>query len=134
MSIIAISVIIAICSVLMYSFESKEQPEVFKNGFSGIWYSIQTMIEVDVDFAPITQIGQALSTLMLLLCGCLFGVPVAIIATGFEDMIAEQAGVEKEEDKDLYEVLRGYDNLSDKEKERFQRMVQADETNETQTE
>lgn len=122
MSLIAISAMIIICSVLMYSFESKEQPEVFKNGFSGVFYSIQTMLDADSEIAPVTPIGQALSTVMLLLGGCIFGVPVAIIATGFEDMIAEQAG-DDSEDAEIYETLRLYDNMSDEDKERFRKIL-----------
>ena len=124
MSIIAITVMILICSVLMYSFESKEQPEVFTNGFSGVWYSIQVMMDADAEIAPVTPIGQALSTLMLLLGGCMFGVPVAIVATGFEDMIAEQAG--EEEDTEIYETLKLYDGMSDEDKARFLKIVQLD--------
>ena len=124
MSVIAIAVMIAICSVLMYSFENKEQPEAFTNGFSGIGYCLQVMIDSDTDIAPITAIGQALSTLMLLLGGCMFGVPVAIVATGFEDMIAEQAG--QEEDAEIYDVLRAYDELSDENKARFMRILASD--------
>ena len=122
MSVIAVAVLIMICSVLLYSLESKEQPEVFKNAFSGIWFSIQTMLDSNADITLKTPLGQALSTLMLLLGGCMIGVPVAIVATGFEDMINEQAGAEKEE-QDLYEVLRGYDKLSKEEQERFRCMV-----------
>ena len=133
MSIVAIAVMISICSVLMYSFENKEQPEVFTNGFSGIMYCLQVMIDSDTDFAPVTAIGQALSTLMLLLGGCMFGVPVAIVATGFEDMIAEQAG--EEEDTEIYEALRLYDALSDENKARFARILASDkEARENQTE
>ena len=122
MSVIAVAVMIMICSVLMYSFEHKEQPDVFTNGFSGVFYSIQTMLDTDTDIAPVTPIGQALSTLMLLLGGCMFGVPVAIIATGFEDMIAEQAGEEK--DAEIYETLKQYDAMSDADKERFRRIIE----------
>ena len=129
MSIIAISVIIAICSVLMYSFENKEQPEVFKNGFSGIWYSIQTLMSTESDIGPVTPIGQALATAMLLLGGCMFGVPVAIIATGFEDMIAEQAGDDEEvENTEIYETLKLYDGMSEENKARFRKILD----NETQ--
>ena len=124
MSIIAIAVIMAICSVLMYSFENKAQPEVFKNGFSGIWYSIQTMIDADSDIAPVTQIGQVLSTAMLLLGGCMFGVPVAIIATGFEDMIVEQAGDDEAEDTEIYETLKMYDGMSEESKQRFRKILE----------
>ncbi len=84
MSIIAMVVMIMICSVLMYSFEHKEQPEVFSHGFSGIYYSYQTMVAGGSDISPVTPIGQALATAMLLLGGCIVGVPVAIKATGVE--------------------------------------------------
>ena len=126
MSVIAIIVMIAICSVLMYSFESKEQPEVFTNGFSGVVYSIQTMIDSDSDIEPVTPIGQGLSTLMLLLGGCMFGVPIAIIATGFEDMIAEQAGEEATEETEIYETLKQYDSMSEESKKRFRRILAGD--------
>ena len=125
MSIISITVMITICSVLMYSFENKEQPEVFSNGFSGIIYSIQTMIDADSEIAPVTPIGQALSTVMLLLGGCMFGVPVAIIATSFEDMISEQVGADAE-NTEIYETLKLYDGLSQKDKERFKRIIISD--------
>ena len=128
MSIIAIAIIMTICSVLMFSFENKEQPEIFKNGFSGIWYSIRTMIDADTDISPVTPIGQALSTAMLLLGGCMFGVPVAIIATGFEDMIAEQAG-EETENTEIYETLKLYDGMSEESKLRFRKIIE-NESNE----
>lgn len=134
MSLIAMTVMILICSVLMFSFENKEQPDVFSHGFSGVVYSIQTMLDADSDISPVTPIGQGLSTLMLLLGGCMIGVPVAIIATGFEDMIAEQAGVEEEETEEgteIYETLRMYDNMSDADKERFRKFLETEEDRDT---
>lgn len=122
MSLIAITVMIVICSVLVYSFESKEQPDVFSHGFSGVQYVIRTMVDADSDIAPVTPIGQALSTLMLLLGGCMFGVPVTIVATGFEAMISEQAGCQ--EDTEIYEALKMYDGMSESDKERFKKMIE----------
>ncbi len=147
MSIIAMVAIMMICSVLMYSFENKEQPEVFSNGFSGIYYSFQTMIDADSEIGPVTPIGQALSTMMLLLGGCIIGVPIAIIATGFEDMIAEQAGdneeaQEENEDSEgseadgeadstqIYDALRLYDGLSAHDKIRFNKIIKLEDENE----
>lgn len=126
LSIIAICVMIVICSVLMYSFENKEQPDVFNNGFSGIYYSFQVLMGGEGDIQPVTAIGQGLATLMLLLGGCMFGVPIAIVSTGFEDMIAEQAG-EEEESTDVYELLKQYDSLSSEEKKHFRAYVSVDE-------
>ena len=112
-------------SVLMYSFESREQPEVFTNGFSGIYYSFQVLMGGDGGIEPVTAIGQGLATLMLLLGGCMFGVPVAIVSTGFEDMIAEQAG-EEDDTPDVYELLKQYDALSDNDKKHFRAYASAD--------
>lgn len=128
LSIIAICAMIVICSVLMYSFESKEQPEVFNNGFSGIYYSFQVLMGDGKDAAiqPVTAIGQGLATIMLLLGGCMFGVPVAIVSTGFEDMIAEQAGVEQV-GPDVYELLKNYDALTEEEKKKFRAYAAAGE-------
>ena len=125
LSIIAICVMIVICSVLMYSFESKAQPDVFNNGFSGIYYSFQVLMGGDGEIEPATAIGQGLATLMLLLGGCMFGVPVAIVSTGFEDMIAEQAG-EEEKTPDVYELLKQYDALSDTDKKHFRAYTSVD--------
>lgn len=127
MSIIAMVVLVLICSVLLYSVEHEAQPEVFENAFSGVLYSLQTIFESDAEIVLTTTAGEVLSTMLLLIGGCMIGVPIAIIATGFEDMIAEQAG-EKKEDKDLYEVLRAYDNLSEEEKEKFYRIIQTEKT------
>ena len=135
MSIIAIIVMIVICSVLMYSFESKEQPEVFDNGFSGILYSFQVLVGAEGIVAPVTAIGQGLATLMLLLGGCMLGVPVAIVSTGFEHMIEEQAGAdeheaeaeEEEPHADVYELLKQYDSLSDKDKKHFRGYISVDD-------
>ena len=84
---------------------------MFTNGFSGVIYSLQLLFDADTEIAPVTTIGQILSTAMLLLGGCIVGVPIAIIATGFEDMIAEQAG--DEEDTEIYETLKLYDSMTD---------------------
>ena len=127
MSIIAMVVLVLICSVLLYSVEHEAQPEVFKNAFSGVLYSLQTIFESDAEIVLTTTAGEVLSTVLLLIGGCMIGVPIAIIATGFEDMIAEQAG-DKKEEKDLYEVLRAYDKLSEEEKEKFQRIVEGEKT------
>lgn len=134
MSIIAIVVLILICSVLLYSVENKQQPEVFTNAFSGVWYCLQTIFEAETELALTTPIGNALSTVMVLLGGCVIGVPVAIIATGFEDMIAEQAGEDAAEEgaseQDFYELLRSYDALSQADKKRFQALLTIEEHDE----
>ncbi|MBQ9162722.1 MAG: ion transporter [Clostridia bacterium] len=129
LSVVSIVVMIMICSVLMYSFESQEQPDVFTNGFSGLIYCVQVMVESDTELAPVTAAGQALSTVMMLLGGCMFGVPIAIVATGFEDMISEQAGEEENREDAIYDFLKEYDSFDDADKKKISAYISADRNN-----
>ena len=54
----------------------------------------------------------------------MFGVPVAIIATGFEDMIVEQAG--DSADSEIYETLKMYDGMTDEDKKRFKKIIEVE--------
>ena len=125
-SVITVTIMIVICSVMMYSFENKSQPEVFKNGLSGVYYSINLLTGSSGSIEPATNIGKALATLMLLLGGCMIGVPVTIVSTGFEDMIAEQAG-EEDDGTDVYELMKAYDSLSEDGRKRFRAYVETSE-------
>lgn len=131
LSIVSIVVMIMICSVLMYSFENTAQPDVFSHGFSGLMYCVQVLVESETQIAPVTAMGQALSTVMLLLGGCMFGVPIAIVATGFEDMIAEQAGEEEKKENAVYDFLKQYDEFDDDEKRKISAYISADKSNES---
>lgn len=83
-SIIALLLLITICSLLMYAVEHETNGDVFKNGFSGILYGISSITNIgSFEGAPITQLGEVLSAIMILLGGCIFGVPVAIVADSF---------------------------------------------------
>lgn len=123
-SMVAIAILIVISSILMYSFEHPAQPEVFVNGLSGVKYCFLSIFNTESSISPVTPIGQGLSTVMLLLGGCMLGVPLAIISTGFGNMIDEQAG-EEQIDKNikLHKFLEMYDQLSDEDQERFNKLL-----------
>ncbi len=118
-SFVFIILLIIVCSALLYSFEHEAQPDSFRHGLSGVMYCVMVLVEKEPEIAPVTTMGKALSTVMLLLGGCMLGVPVAFIATGFEDMVREQAGDHEEEQKDAFDVLREWDSLSEEEKAKF---------------
>ena len=116
-SIVALVILVVICSLIMYSLEHKENGEVFENGFSGITILLSSITTiVQAEGAPITSAGQMLLSIMTLLGGCIFGVPVAIIASGFSDMISKQAG---EDEEKVTKVFEQYEELNDEEKEEF---------------
>ena len=84
-----------ISSVLMYSVESPVQPEVFKNGFSGLWWAVATFTTVGYgDIYPITSVGRFLSAIIALLGIGLVAVPTGIVTSGFMEASS------KEEDDD----------------------------------
>ena len=61
-----------------------------------------------------------LLSIMTLLGGCIFGVPVAIIAGGFSEMISKQAG---EDENKVDKVVEQYRLLNEEEKEEFKNKI-----------
>ena len=58
-SVFIILVLMVGSSLCMYSLEHQAQPEVFSNAFSGIWWSVSTLLTVGYgDIYPITTWGK----------------------------------------------------------------------------
>ncbi len=106
-SVVVIAFIICLWSILLYSFEKDNNPEVFKNGFSGILYACQIMVGGDNFFdastlKELTTMGDVMVVLMLLSGGCLIGVPLGIISGEFGKMIAS---ADKEKEDTTFDAL-----------------------------
>ena len=95
-SIFVIFILMLISSVLMYSVESSVQPEIFKNGFSGLWWAVATFTTVGYgDIYPITNIGRFLSAIIALLGIGLVAVPTGIITSGFMEANTKESTEEQ---------------------------------------
>lgn len=71
-------------SLMMYYIEHPAQPEVFANAFSGIWWSISTLLTVGYgDIYPITDAGKIVAIFVAILGVCAVAVPTGIISAGF---------------------------------------------------
>ncbi|MCR5641326.1 MAG: ion transporter [Lachnospiraceae bacterium] len=71
-------------SILMYSVEHNAQPEVFRNAFSGIWWSVSALLTVGYgDIYPVTVLGQILAIILSFLGVGLVAIPTGIISAGF---------------------------------------------------
>ena len=80
-------ILMLISSVFMYTIESPVQPEVFQNGFSGLWWAVATFTTVGYgDIYPITTAGRILSMIMAVLGIALVAVPTGIISSGFMEL------------------------------------------------
>lgn len=83
-SIFIIGVLMMASSLCMYSAEHEVQPEVFNNAFSGIWWSMSTMLTVGYgDIYPITTLGRALAIAISVLGVGAVAIPTGIISAGF---------------------------------------------------
>lgn len=71
-------------SLGMYSAECKAQPDVFENAFSGIWWSVSTMLTVGYgDIYPVTTLGRIMAILTAFLGVGVVAIPTGIISAGF---------------------------------------------------
>ena len=85
-SVFIILVLMIASSLCMYSLEHDAQPEVFSNAFSGIWWSVSTLLTVGYgDIYPITSIGKIFGIFITFLGVGMVAIPTGIISAGFVD-------------------------------------------------
>lgn len=98
-SVCIILVLMLASSLCMYSLENEAQPDVFKNAFSGIWWSASTLLTVGYgDIYPITTMGKILGIVITFLGVGMVAIPTGIMSAGFVEQdsrmkrLSEQAG------------------------------------------
>lgn len=85
-SVFIILVLMLASSMCMYSLENAAQPGVFSNAFSGIWWSVSTLLTVGYgDIYPITTMGKVFSIFITFLGVGMVAIPTGIISAGFVD-------------------------------------------------
>ena len=83
-SVFIILVLMMAASLCMYSVEHDRQPEVFKNAFSGIWWSASTLLTIGYgDIYPVTIMGKILAIIIAFLGVGMVAIPTGIISAGF---------------------------------------------------
>lgn len=85
-SVFTILLLMLASSLCMYSLEHTAQPEVFTNAFSGMWWSVSTLLTVGYgDIYPITTLGKIFSIFITFLGVGMVAIPTGIISAGFVD-------------------------------------------------
>ena len=101
-SVFIILVLILASSLCMYSVENAAQPEAFSNAFSGIWWSVSTLLTVGYgDIYPITTLGKILGIIITFLGVGMVAIPTGIISAGFVEQytkIQKSSHMAKEDD------------------------------------
>ena len=83
-SVFLILVMMIASSLTMYSLEHEAQPEVFQNAFSGIWWSVSTLLTVGYgDIYPVTTLGKLMAIVISFLGVGMVAIPTGIISAGF---------------------------------------------------
>lgn len=83
-SIFIILILMTASSLCMYSLEHDVQPNVFKNAFSGLWWSVSTLLTVGYgDIYPITLAGRIFGIIITFLGVGMVAIPTGILSAGF---------------------------------------------------
>ena len=102
-SVFIILVLMLASSLTMYGVEHEAQPELFRNAFSGIWWSMSTLLTVGYgDIYPITTVGKALAILIAFLGVGSVAIPTGIISAGF----VEQYTQKEQETVPLHDIAK----------------------------
>lgn len=89
-SVFIILTLMLASSLCMYSLEHEAQPDVFRNAFSGIWWSASTLLTVGYgDIYPVTTMGRVFSIIITFLGVGMVAIPTGIISAGFVEQYSQ---------------------------------------------
>ncbi len=89
-SVCMIAILMVASSLCMYSLEHEAQPEQFQNAFSGIWWSMSTLLTVGYgDIYPITTLGKFMAIVIAFLGVGMVAIPTGIISAGFVEQYSK---------------------------------------------
>lgn len=105
-SVFIILVLMMASSLCMYSAEHAAQPEVFSNAFSGIWWSVSTVLTVGYgDIYPITILGKTMAIIISFLGVGAVAIPTGIISAGFVESYTRNQNLTNARALDLNEIV-----------------------------
>ena len=91
-SVFFILILMLVSSLCIYSAEHDAQPDLYKNAFSGIWWSLSTIFTVGYgDIYPITTLGKVMTVIITFLGVGAVAIPTGIISAGFVEQYTEIA-------------------------------------------
>ncbi len=104
-SLFIVLVLMLASSLCMYSVEHDAQPEVFRNAFSGVWWSMSTLLTVGYgDIYPITPLGRIMAICIAYLGVGAVAIPTGIISAGFVEQYQRNSNISNIRDTDIKEI------------------------------
>lgn len=105
-SVFIVLILMLASSICMYSVEHPAQPEVFRNGFSGIWWSMSTLLTVGYgDIYPVTTLGRIMAICIAYLGVGVVAIPTGIISAGFVEQYQRKSDISDLKDADIREIV-----------------------------
>ena len=106
-SVFILLVLMLASSLCMYSLEHEAQPQVFTNAFSGIWWSVSTLMTIGYgDIYPVTTMGKIFSIFITFLGVGMVAIPTGIISAGFVDQYTRIKRISEYADEDEVHFIR----------------------------
>ena len=104
-SVFIVLILMLASSLCMYSVEHDAQPEVFRNAFSGIWWSRSTLLTGGYgDIYPITTLGRVMAICIAYLGVGAGAIPTGIISAGFVEQYQRKSSISNLKDADIKEI------------------------------
>lgn len=104
-SLFIVLILMLASSLCMYSVEHHAQPEVFRNAFSGLWWSMSTLLTVGYgDIYPITPLGRIMAIVIAYLGVGTVAIPTGIISAGFVEQYQRKSTLSNFRDTDIKEI------------------------------
>lgn len=104
-SVFIVLILMLASSLCMYSVEHEAQPAVFRNAFSGIWWSMSTLLTVGYgDIYPITTLGRIMAICIAYLGVVAVAIPTGIISAGFVEQYQRKSSISDLKDADIQEI------------------------------
>ena len=104
-SVFIVLILMLASSLCMYSVEHDSQPEVFRNAFSGIWWSMSTLLTVGYgDIYPITTLGRVMAIAIAYLGVGAVAIPTGIISAGFVEQYQRKSNLSSLRQQDIREI------------------------------
>ena len=96
-SIMIILILMLASSLFMYNLEHEAQPDLYRNAFSGIWWSVSALLTVGYgDIYPITTAGRIVGIIIAFLGVFLVSIPTGIISAGFVEKYSEMKRINQD--------------------------------------
>ena len=104
-SMFIVLVLMLASSLCMYSVEHEAQPNVYRNAFSGVWWSMSTLLTVGYgDIYPVTTLGRILAIVIAYLGVGAVAIPTGIISAGFVEQYQRKSAITNIHDGDIREI------------------------------